>query len=140
MSAGCNPALPLTQSGKIDRRKLPDPAEMSGESSAYVPPRNEMEAELVRIWQDLLGRKQVGIHDNFFEIGGNSIKIIRLAKAASRALGREVSVALLFQYANIQELVDYLTQDSVAVEEEVFDKDELLADLDKFNFDSDDFN
>ncbi|OON70557.1 non-ribosomal peptide synthetase [Hymenobacter sp. CRA2] len=135
------PELPLTQHGKVDRRQLPDPATGEGAAGrAYAPPRTELETQLVEIWQQILGRKQVGIQDNFFEIGGNSIKIIRLAQAISRVLGQDLSVTVLFQYASIQELVDYLTSEPAPVEEDVFERDELLADLDKFNFSADDFS
>jgi amino acid adenylation domain-containing protein/non-ribosomal peptide synthase protein (TIGR01720 family) len=128
-------AMPLSANGKLDRKKLPDPEGMSlSGSREYVAPANEVEEQLVKIWQDLLDREKVGVRDNFFEIGGNSIKIIRLSKMLSKALDKDISIALLFQYANIADFVDYITKESVTYEVTDFDGDELAEDLDKFNF------
>jgi hypothetical protein len=78
------PALPLTESGKIDRRALPAPdeGERLGTSEAFVDPRSSAEEELSRIWASVLRLPEVGIHDNFFEIGGDSIQIISRAQLA----------------------------------------------------------
>jgi amino acid adenylation domain-containing protein len=65
-------ALPLTASGKIDRRALPDPAEFEL-AAEYVAPRTPLEEELARIWADLLGVNRVGVHDDFFALGGHSL-------------------------------------------------------------------
>jgi hypothetical protein len=65
-------ALPLTASGKIDRRALPDPAELELVAE-YVAPRTPLEEELARIWADLLGVDRVGVHDDFFALGGHSL-------------------------------------------------------------------
>lgn len=65
-------ALPLTASGKIDRRALPDPAEFEL-TAEYVAPRTPLEEELARIWADLLGVERVGVHDDFFALGGHSL-------------------------------------------------------------------
>lgn len=65
-------ALPLTASGKIDRRALPDPAEFEL-AAEYVAPRTPLEEELARIWADLLGVERVGVHDDFFALGGHSL-------------------------------------------------------------------
>jgi amino acid adenylation domain-containing protein len=127
--------FPLTPNGKIDRKRLPSPG---GEGlpigREYIAPRNETEEQLIRIWQEILGREKIGIEDNFFELGGNSMKIIKLSKMASRLLGADISVPLLFQYSSIQELTDYINQEPVA-QEETFDRDELISDLNRFNFD-----
>ena len=65
-------ALPLTPSGKINRRALPTPS-LTYSSENFVPPRTATEATLVKIWQEILGLEQVSIHDNFFECGGHSL-------------------------------------------------------------------
>jgi amino acid adenylation domain-containing protein len=68
------PALPLTLSGKIDRRALPDPAGVGIEPEApYVPPETEVQQDVARVWLELLGVKRVGLDDNFFELGGHSL-------------------------------------------------------------------
>src|SRR5262245_56653471 len=64
-------ALPLTATGKIDRRALPPPDEAASSlESPFVPPRNPTEEVLTEIWARVLARKRVGVHDNFFELGG----------------------------------------------------------------------
>ncbi len=95
------PALPLTPSGKIDRRALPEPSHERAELSAgYVAPRTPAEQKLAEIWQQLLGVKQVGVHDNFFELGGDSILSIQLIARAKQA-GLQLTPKLLFQHPTI---------------------------------------
>ncbi|MFF2129513.1 amino acid adenylation domain-containing protein, partial [Streptomyces olivochromogenes] len=66
--------LPLTPSGKVDRRALPEPVvDISQLAGSYVAPRSEAEEALARVWADVLGVDRVGVHDNFFELGGDSI-------------------------------------------------------------------
>jgi len=128
--------LPLNAHGKIDRKALRLLAETAvGSSTGYVAPRNKIETHLIAIWQEVLGRGQIGIADNFFEAGGNSIKIIRLAKLVSAGLGRDINVALLFHYPTIKDLVDHLMQEPVLSEEEDVDRNALMSELDKFGTD-----
>jgi amino acid adenylation domain-containing protein len=76
-------AFPLTSSGKLDRRALPDPAR----SAEYVAPRTPPEEALAGIWREVLGRGPIGVHDNFFALGGNSIHFVTvLAKARAACL------------------------------------------------------
>ena len=92
--------LPLTRNGKVDRKNLPEPAGMLLEvGAAYVAPRNSLEEKLVAIWQDILGVNRVGVKDNFFGIGGNSLKVIRLASQLHKAF--DVKVELKDLFANI---------------------------------------
>jgi hypothetical protein len=69
-------SIPLTINGKLDRRALPPPDFVSADK--YVAPRNELEEQLCNIGQEVLGVKKVGIDDNFFRIGGDSIIAIRV--------------------------------------------------------------
>ena len=82
-------AWPLTPNGKVDRRALPAPRERrSGSSSAHVAPRNLVEEVLAAIWAEVLGIERVGVTDNFFQLGGDSILTITvLAKARERGFG-----------------------------------------------------
>ncbi|WP_128430369.1 non-ribosomal peptide synthetase [Streptomyces cyaneus] len=89
--------LPLTPSGKVDRRSLPEPeVDTSRLASTYTAPGTEAEETLARVWADVLGVERVGIHDNFFELGGDSILSIQVVSRARQALGIPLSPRLLF--------------------------------------------
>ena len=98
-------SLPLSPNGKLDRSALPPSTalEADGSTTAYVPPRTAAEEILAGIAADLLGRSQVGIHDNFFEIGFDSIKGIQMVSRARQA-GLALGPAHLFRHPNIAEL------------------------------------
>jgi len=88
-------SFPLNTSGKIDRNKLPDPDRKVVEDT-YAPPRSTLEEELCGLWQEILGMDKIGINDDFFTIGGNSILAIKLSHRMGEILGREVAVADIF--------------------------------------------
>lgn len=104
-------ALPLTPNGKLDRRALPQPDTAAG-AAAYKKPRNEREALLCLIWQDVLGMKQVGIGDNFFSLGGDSIKAIQMASRL-RKHGWKLEMKDVFQHPTIEQVSPYLQQSEV---------------------------
>jgi amino acid adenylation domain-containing protein len=91
----------LTPNGKVNRNALPDPEPDT--SSNYAEPRNELEHALADIWRRVLGRHRVGIHDNFFEAGGDSMLSVRICAAAD-AKGIELTPAKLFEFPTIAEL------------------------------------
>jgi amino acid adenylation domain-containing protein/non-ribosomal peptide synthase protein (TIGR01720 family) len=102
-------ALPMTPSGKIDRRALPDPAPApAADPASSAPggpdaPRGDVEETLARLWADALGRPHVGVHDNFFELGGDSIlSILVIARAAEQ--GIRLTPRQLFLHPTIAEL------------------------------------
>jgi amino acid adenylation domain-containing protein/non-ribosomal peptide synthase protein (TIGR01720 family) len=90
--------LPLTANGKVDRNALPEPGDADmGRSQAYVAAGTDMEARMVKIWEEVLGRTGIGIHDNFFESGGDSIKSIQIGSRI-RKYGYTLSVGDILQY------------------------------------------
>ena len=95
-------AFPLTPNGKIDRNALPLPDDQMRRDTgaAYVAPRTPLEELLASFWCDHLGVKQVGIHDNFFDLGGDSLAMIRLSLEIERATGSELPAALDFRCAH----------------------------------------
>ncbi|MCG7215967.1 non-ribosomal peptide synthase/polyketide synthase [Paenibacillus mucilaginosus] len=95
--------LPMTPNGKIDRRALPAP-EAGGSRAAYEAPRSETERRLAALWQELLGVERIGIHDDFFALGGHSLKAARLSSQISRHLGVHVPLAGIFAAPTIAEL------------------------------------
>lgn len=97
-------ALPLTPSGKVDRKALPSPDGSRPElKSAFVAPRNANEQVLAEIWTQVLGIEQVGVQDNFFELGGDSLMSIRVVAKANKA-GLSITTKQLFQHQTIAEL------------------------------------
>jgi len=102
--------LPLTPSGKIDRKALPEPAESMTGLEAYVAPRSHTEGQLVKIWQELLNKGQIGIRENFFQLGGHSLMAIRLIAAVRKALHTEISVRDVFTRNTIETLAVYIEQ------------------------------
>jgi len=95
-------SLPLTANGKLDQRALPAPERDSRESS-YLAPRTPTETLLATIWQEVLGLPQVGVQDNFFSLGGDSILSIQIVSRANRA-GIGLTVKQLFQHQTVAEL------------------------------------
>jgi amino acid adenylation domain-containing protein len=97
-------AFPRTPNGKLDRQELPIPDAVLFQSTAtFVAPRTPEESTLAGIWADVLGLKQVGVHDNFFEVGGDSIQGIQVVARANRA-GLRLLPKYLFQHQTIAEL------------------------------------
>jgi fengycin family lipopeptide synthetase D len=110
--------IPVTPNGKIDRRSLPDPGDAaSSTSTQYIAPRNEIEDKLVEIWEAVLERKTIGINDNFFEIGGNSLKIIRIAGKLMEEFGEAIAIARMFEYPTIDTFAGYLTRQRMKTSE-----------------------
>jgi amino acid adenylation domain-containing protein/non-ribosomal peptide synthase protein (TIGR01720 family) len=97
-------SFPLTSNGKLDKRALPD-SEFSSSNEEYIAPTTEIEKELCKIWQVVLGLNKVGVTDNFFTLGGNSIMAIQVSHRMSKALGCDVKVADLFKFKTISLLV-----------------------------------
>jgi acyl carrier protein len=99
-------ALPLTPNGKLDRRALPAPA-AAGEG-AGLQPGTELEARIAAVWRELLGVEGVGVEDNFFDLGGHSLLLIRLQARLASDLGQELSVVELFQFPTVRSLAGRL--------------------------------
>jgi len=100
------PSLPLTINGKINRKALPAPEDVR-QTHGYVAPRNEEEQILSEIWQNVLHVEQVGIHDNFFDLGGASMQSLQII-AKANMYGLRLSVENIFEYQTISELVAHL--------------------------------
>jgi amino acid adenylation domain-containing protein len=98
----CMNSFPLNVNGKLDKRALPDP-DFSIESQ-HVAPRTELEKRMTAIWQEVLGLQQVGITDDFFRIGGNSILAIRVSHKMTTMLGFTVNVADIFSSRTIDSI------------------------------------
>jgi len=99
--------LPLTTSGKLDRKALPAP---SWESERYVAPENEREQQLARLWAETLGVARVGRDDDFFELGGHSLLATRLMARVETELGIALPLAKLFEATRLSAFVALVEQ------------------------------
>lgn len=96
--------MPLTPNGKLDRRALPAPESSVQSGEAYLAPRTAVEAQMVLIWQDILGVTRVGVRDNFFEIGGHSLRATVLVSRIHKELGCSISLREVFQSPTVESL------------------------------------
>jgi amino acid adenylation domain-containing protein len=101
--------LPLNANGKVDRRALPaSAAEHLANEAAYVAPATETERVIAKLWQELLGIERVGVHDNFFDLGGHSLLIIQMRDRLQERLGHGIAVVELFRYPTVSALARHL--------------------------------
>jgi hypothetical protein len=104
------PSLPLNPSGKVDRKALPAPDRMrSSLATQYEAPRTEVETMIADLWKDVLRLEKVGVHDNFFDLGGHSLLLVQVQARLERHLKRKLAVVDLFQYPSIESLSRHLT-------------------------------
>ncbi|MBD8499270.1 non-ribosomal peptide synthase/polyketide synthase [Paenibacillus arenosi] len=102
--------LPLTPNGKIDRKALPAP---EGEASAgreYVAPRTKLEAKLVAIWQDVLGPVTIGVTDNFFDLGGHSLRATTLVSKVHKELSVDLPLRDVFRHSTVEAMAEAISQ------------------------------
>ncbi|HEX8558418.1 MAG TPA: FkbM family methyltransferase, partial [Pyrinomonadaceae bacterium] len=107
------PELPLTPNGKLDRRRLPAPAHGESEPEAkasYVAPQTEMEKLLASVWQKVLRVEKVGVHENFFELGGNSLLAVQVHSDLRERLKRDIAIIHLFRHPTLEGLARYLSE------------------------------
>jgi hypothetical protein len=100
--------LPLTPSGKVDRCGLPPPQQRREPQAVHVSPRSELERILASVWRETLTVEQVGIDDNFFDIGGNSITLVRIQNMINERVHRDIPIVVLFRYPTIRALASYM--------------------------------
>ncbi|HKH82613.1 MAG TPA: phosphopantetheine-binding protein, partial [Gemmatimonadales bacterium] len=124
-------AFPLTPNGKIDRRALSSAPEVSHSVSegGFVAPRTPTEEQLVEIWEEVLGLKQVGVHDDFFDLGGHSLLATRVIWRVHDAFGVELPLLSIFEEPTVAGLALAITQGKVE-DMDPEEIDSLLAELD----------
>jgi amino acid adenylation domain-containing protein len=103
--------LPLTPNGKLDRRSLPAPGEESYAWHAYESPQGEVEQVLARVWQEVLAIERVGRHDNFFQLGGHSLLIVKMM-AKLRGMGLSTDVRNVFESGTLAGLAGAMERES----------------------------
>lgn len=111
--------FPLSPNGKIDRKAFPKPEiGYSQEAGPYVAPRTATEKQLANIWSELLGLEKIGVHENFFEIGGHSLSAVRVLSRVGREYGLDLDLQMFFNAPTIETFsrtLETLSQKSVPV-------------------------
>ncbi|MCE5172229.1 amino acid adenylation domain-containing protein [Paenibacillus profundus] len=100
--------LPLTPNGKIDRKALPAPEGSAHTGAEFVAPRTSLEAQLARIWQEVLGLPDVSVKDNFFDLGGHSLRATTLASKVFKEMHINLPLRDVFRYPTIEELAELI--------------------------------
>ncbi|MFF7636243.1 amino acid adenylation domain-containing protein [Kitasatospora sp. NPDC008050] len=101
--------LPLSGHGKVDRSKLPRPAEPA-DTATPLPPRNELERLVARVWQEVFHAEAVGTEQNFFDLGGHSLLLVELHHRLRAATGQEIELLDLFQHTTVRAQAELLSQ------------------------------
>ena len=110
--------IPLTPNNKVDEKALPHPVEGGmSRGTPYAPPDNEKESALIAVWSTVLGKEGIGIYDNFFTLGGDSIKAIQLSPRLLQ-MGWKMEVRDLFRYPTVSELAPHLAPVSLTDKKE----------------------
>jgi amino acid adenylation domain-containing protein len=111
--------MPLTPNGKIDREALPEPDRPvlhPGTPGTFVAPATDNEKTIARLWKEILHLEKVGIYENFFDLGGNSMNLVQLNWKLKEILGIDIPVALMFRNLTIDFLSKYLDQEKIKVQ------------------------
>jgi aspartate racemase len=105
-------SLPLSPTGKVDRRALPTTNEAKPATlRCFVPPADELELKLTRIWEKVLGVRSISVNDNFFELGGHSLLAVRLFAQIEKSFDRDLPLATLFQAPTVKQLARVLREE-----------------------------
>ncbi|WP_460736179.1 condensation domain-containing protein, partial [Lysobacter tyrosinilyticus] len=96
-------ALPLTGNGKIDRKALPDPGMAVTSRQDFVPPQGPLETAIAGLWSEVLGVERVGRHDSFFELGGQSLLVVRMISRLRQSLGFDLALSSVFAHPVLHE-------------------------------------
>jgi acyl carrier protein len=108
-------ALPLTSNGKINRKALlatEAAAQEEETSSHYAAPQSEVERSLAALWQQALKVERVGVHDNFFDLGGHSLLMAQVQSQLREKFGREIPLVKILEHPTISSLANYLSREA----------------------------
>jgi hypothetical protein len=97
--------LPITPSGKVDRRALPQPTRCQpSDGEEFTAPRTDLERQIAAIWKDILGTDRIGVHDNFFDLGGHSLKVVQVLSRMRTALQVDLPLRRVFEGPTVAEM------------------------------------
>ena len=112
--------IPLTPNGKVDRKKLPSPSErLLSSGQNYVAPRNDLEEQLVAIWENALAREDIGVYDNFFEIGGHSLRATQVLNKIHRELDVKLKLNAIFASPTVDALAKSIENAGKSIYEDI---------------------
>jgi surfactin family lipopeptide synthetase A len=125
--------LPLTPNGKVDRQALPDPGKSRMElATPFVKPVTPVEKRLATIWGEVLGVDEVGLYDNFFDLGGHSLAATRVVSHVIKMFQLEIPLQSLFQSPTVAEMASVITHyQGKRLQEE--DLDRILTELESLS-------
>jgi amino acid adenylation domain-containing protein len=108
-------ALPLTPSGKVDRKALPRPEpDRAGQDRGLTAPRDSFELQLTQIWEQVLGTRPIGVTESFFDLGGHSLLAVRVFLEIEKWWGKKLPLATLFEAPTVEQLARVLRQESAS--------------------------
>jgi acyl-CoA synthetase (AMP-forming)/AMP-acid ligase II len=114
------PSLPLTPNGKVDRRRLPAPEVQRSElATVFEPARNDVERTVSSVWRSVLNVPEVGVNDNFFDLGGHSLLIVQVHSKLRGVIEHDLSIVEMFQYPTVRSLANRLARRPTSVPESV---------------------
>jgi len=99
-------AWPVTANGKLDRRALPAPEQAPRDGAGLAPPRNETERAIAAVWREVLSIPEVGIEDDFYDVGGHSLLLVQMASRVRERLGKDLPLARLLPYRTVASLAE----------------------------------
>jgi len=103
--------FPILNNGKINKEVLMHLGHQDAKNSEYSLPRNELEAKILSIWKTILQKELIGIQDNFFEIGGNSISLMKMVGLINKELNINLKILNAYQFTNIESLTSHIKED-----------------------------
>jgi len=110
-------AFPLTPNGKIDRKTLPAPDGLRPRlDTSYIVPRTALEQSIATVWQEVLGVSAVGVFDNFFDLGGHSLLLVKVHSKLRGITPRPLSIIDMFRYPTVDALAKRLSEGAAADE------------------------
>jgi len=102
---------PLTPNGKINRTILPDPEGIRPSLAVnFLAPQTDVESAIAKIWQEVLGLEQVGVNDNFFDLGGDSLLMLQVQNKVQAALKKDIPLVELFEHATVRAMTEHFTR------------------------------
>jgi len=104
--------IPLTANGKVDRKALDTIGKKLASDAAYTAPQNELEKKIAEAWKEVLHLEKVGIHDNYFELGGTSFDIIKINRKLKEIFQIEVPMVIMFRHTTVHAFAAFLNQEN----------------------------